>query len=502
MAPKSIEMKPTILLFLFCAILTSCGQKPIIIKTFEDGSLKTTHKVIDDSSIEEVHYFPSGDIRSKGIMSGDVYSQFEAFDEDGTLLVTISSNDTNNVETYKITKYHTNKKVLQTLFYIKDVTRIHTYVPSGTWKSYTSDGQLVDKVIYDPETYSTGHFKSGTSYYNDGRKKAEFTYYKDSDEFMLEQFYPSGTTYFKTTFSADVLSSRYKHQEGIERTDLLSLLREPASINSYIYKRNNNIDSYEYNYPDGKTAVFKKNDVLKIYRKDRTLVSDTDYFYTPNIEGYTMCSSDSNATACKVFFNGTKEDRLNYIPETGKYIIKGDDVVQYTRVYDFSKNKTGTITYYGFNEVKVKELNYKGGKLHGEFTKRHSYSGNISETGHYTDGEIDGVLTTYSETGIPTKFTDNYSNRFMDGSYRSLGTVNTYWTEIYKNEVKSGAAVLKDLTTDEILMKGIYKDGKKDGIWKKYDLDFEVYYPPSVLDYGVNFENYEKNTLISEIRYY
>ena len=103
---------------------------------FENGNIKTTEQKIENNKTEQIHYFPDGSIRSKGIIKNDVYTLYQGFDEDGTILASIKMSKNQDIELYTIIKFYTNGKPLQNLTYVKDNYLINTYLPTGIWTSY------------------------------------------------------------------------------------------------------------------------------------------------------------------------------------------------------------------------------------------------------------------------------------------------------------------------------------------------------------------------------
>ncbi|WGD34522.1 hypothetical protein [Olleya sp. YS] len=466
---------------------------------FENGAIKTTKQQLDKKQTEQIHYFPDGAIRSKGIIKNDIYTSFEAFDEDGTVLATIQMTNTLDEELYSIKKFHTNGKPLQHLTYIKDTNLVHTYLPTGVWTSYNSNGQLIEEVTYNPKLKQVDCFSTGTSYYNTGQKKVTLSFNYKTRRLTFEQFYPNGKTYLKAIFDYYILLGNY--DDYVEKSKLLNLLRSPSLINNYFYKKENAITFFKYSYPNGQTAFFKKEDLEKRYTLDGTILNSKDGYYSPNLEGFTKCTSTSKQKACQAFYAETSQDRLNYIPKQGRYIVMADQLTKFTRVYDFSETQNGTITHYGFNKTPLQVMTYQSGQLHGLYKDIHEISGEVTLEGQYANGNKDGEFKTYSTFG-ELEFKENYTDGLKDGLYQYNGTVGDYWTTTFTSDIKNGEATLRSTFTDEILLLGACKNDLKDGRWKKYSLDFERYYPNSVLDYGIDFDFFENGKLINELSYY
>ena len=466
---------------------------------FENGNIKTTEQKIENNKTEQIHYFPDGSIRSKGIIKNDVYTLYQGFDEDGTILASIKMSKNQDIELYTINKFYTNGKPLQNLTYVKDNYLINTYLPTGIWTSFSDKGQVIEEVTYNPKLTQVDCFKSGKSYYSDGVKKVMLSFNSETNRFTFEHFYPSGKTYFKAIFDYNIFLGKY--EEIVEKSKLLNLLRSPSLINNYFYKKNNAINSYNYNYPNGNVALSKKNKQTKIYRLNGTIFTSEDEKFSPKLTGFTKCTSITIQKDCQAFYAENSQERLDYIPNSGRYIITADNLTKFTRVYDFSEKQNGKITYYGLNEIPLKMMTYKSGKLNGLYTSRHNISGEITSQGLYLDGKKEGLFKEYSELGI-LEFIQNFTNALKNGLYQDNGTIGDYWTNSFNSDIKEGEAKLNTTFTNETLMKGVYKNDLKDGKWKIYNFDFERYYPNSVLDYGIEFEFFKNNTLISKIVYY
>ncbi len=160
------------------------------------------------------------------------------------------------------------------------------------------------------------------------------------------------------------------------------------------------------------------------------------------------------------FEHGKEIGTFNYYDDTkavniiGVRVFNSKDNSAYTTFYDQKKNivsegkvidkiKEGIWKYYHeASKTVMTQENYKLGKLSG--VKSIYYKdGKIAEETNYIDGVKNGIYKNFSEKGI------------------LLETVN------YKNDEYDGLATYRE-TDDKITAQGIFKNGKKAGIWKFY----------------------------------
>jgi TonB family protein len=166
---------------------------------------------------------------------------------------------------------------------------------------------------------------------------------------------------------------------------------------------------------------------------------------------------------------------------------------------------SGEILKYYDNGQLCYEVNYKKGKLDGVW-KKYYKDGGLECKGIYKDNELDGYWESYYSND-QLSVQKNYKNGKLDGPYKSyfdygfLKVVGNYTKGIKDGvwEYYNGDALNEDsnknsfLTVDYYLAQlpcdnqehtllkiGIYKDGKKDGIWKYYNqsglLDSRIIY--------------------------
>ncbi len=149
------------------------------------------------------------------------------------------------------------------------------------------------------------------------------------------------------------------------------------------------------------------------------------------------------------YFDDTKE-----APIIGTRIFNPKDNSVYTTFFDQKKNivsegrsigklKEGVWKYYHENSNIIMTIeNYKTDQLQGKRTVFYK-NGAIAEEINYTNGYKNGIYKSYTEKGIVLE------------------------SSIYKNNELDGLAIYRD-SRNFLVTQGLYKDGKKIGIWNFY----------------------------------
>lgn len=176
------------------------------------------------------------------------------------------------------------------------------------------------------------------------------------------------------------------------------------------------------------------------------------------------------------FEHGKEVGTFNYYDDTkaadiiGVRVFSAADNSVYTTFYDQKKNivsegksvnklNEGIWKYYHFESKEIMTLeNYVNGKLEGT-RKVYFKNGKIAEECDYINGLKQGVYKKYTETGIVLEFSN------------------------YKNNEYNGETIFKDVN-NKIVAKGIYKNGKKVGIWQIWDEKSK-----KLVNKNMNFQN-------------
>ena len=158
------------------------------------------------------------------------------------------------------------------------------------------------------------------------------------------------------------------------------------------------------------------------------------------------------------FEHGSETGTFNYYDDTaaasliGVRVFNVKDKSVYTTFYDQKKN----IVSEGKSVNKLKD---------GTWKYYHEAAKEIMTTEFYKQGKLDGVRTVFYKSGIIAEETI-YKNGIKDGVYKKLTEKSILLETVnYKNNEYEGLAVYRD-PENNIVSQGLYKNGKKIGIWK------------------------------------
>jgi antitoxin component YwqK of YwqJK toxin-antitoxin module len=138
-----------------------------------------------------------------------------------------------------------------------------------------------------------------------------------------------------------------------------------------------------------------------------------------------------------------------------------------TREFDAKDNSCYTI-FYNQKSNKVSEGKVVNKLFEGEWKYYHENSPEIMTIEFYSKGKLNGVRTVFYKSGKIAEET-SYSNGLKEGSYKKY-TENSIVLEesSFKNNEYEGLAIYRD-ATNQIVAQGIYKYGKKIGLWKIFE---------------------------------
>lgn len=150
------------------------------------------------------------------------------------------------------------------------------------------------------------------------------------------------------------------------------------------------------------------------------------------------------------FYDNTKTKRVIATRE-----FNPKDNSAYTIFYDQLKNKV--------SEGKVVN------KLHeGEWKYYHKASKTIMTIENYSNGNLEGLRTVFYPNG---KIAEEaiYKNNLKNGAYKRYTENGIIIEELnYKNNQFDGLAIFRDAGDGNIISKGKFVNGKKEGIWQFY----------------------------------
>lgn len=135
-----------------------------------------------------------------------------------------------------------------------------------------------------------------------------------------------------------------------------------------------------------------------------------------------------------------------------------------TRTFNPNENSCYTIFYDQKKNIvsEGKEVN----KLReGLWKYYHKASKTVMTLENYKKGKLDGTRTVYYASGKIVDET-NYKNGLKDGVYKKYSEAGVVLeSSFFKNNEYEGEAIYKD-PNDLVAAKGIFKNGKKVGIWQ------------------------------------
>ena len=153
--------------------------------------------------------------------------------------------------------------------------------------------------------------------------------------------------------------------------------------------------------------------------------------------------------------------------ETGMFKFFDDTkagTVIATREFNAKDNSCYTI-FYNQNKNKVSEGKVVNKQFEGEWKYYHEDLPTIMALEPYVNGKLNGIRKVFYKSGEIAEETI-YKDGLKNGQYKSYAENGVVLEEsTYKNDLYDGSAVYRD-PTKQITGQGVYKNGKKVGIWK------------------------------------
>ncbi len=135
-----------------------------------------------------------------------------------------------------------------------------------------------------------------------------------------------------------------------------------------------------------------------------------------------------------------------------------------TREFNAKDNSCNTI-FYNQNKNKVSEGKVINKQFEGEWKYYHEDLLTIMTLEPYADGKLNGIRKVFYKSGKIAEET-TYKEGVKNGIYKSYAENGIVLEEtIYKNGLYDGPAIYRN-ATNEISGQGVYKNGKKVGMWK------------------------------------
>lgn len=158
------------------------------------------------------------------------------------------------------------------------------------------------------------------------------------------------------------------------------------------------------------------------------------------------------------FDHGKEIGTFNYYDDTKESSLIG------VRSFDLKENSVYT-TFYDQKKNIVSEGKSINKLREGNWKYYHEAALELMTLENYKLGKLEGLRTVYFKNGVIAEEM-NYKNGIKAGKYKKLTEKGIVLeTVAYKNNEYDGLAVYKD-PDNNIVAQGLYKNGKKIGIWK------------------------------------
>lgn len=176
----------------------------------------------------------------------------------------------------------------------------------------------------------------------------------------------------------------------------------------------------------------------------------------------------------KGFYEESKRPRYEGVFEHGKEIgvfkfyddTKAGTIIA-TREFNIKDTSCYTI-FYNQKSNKVSEGMVINKQFEGEWKYYHENSPQIMTLEYYVNGKLNGIRRVFYKSGKVAEET-SYKNGYKEGSYKKYAENGMLLEESnFKNNEYEGTAVYRD-ATNQIIAQGIYKKGKKFGVWKIFE---------------------------------
>ena len=359
-------------------------------------------------------------------------------------------------------------------------------------------------------TVDNGKEKKITSYFRSGVIES-VTIFKDSLYEKRENFYESGIKSELYTYNKGVLTTVFQwHRNGElakeENHKLIdkNLVLDGKYVTYFLNGKIKLSGNYKNNKKNGKWVEYYEdgNKISEINYQDEVKVGKALYYYksgqlkTENLyvlnENYSVSKNETafylDGEQRSYFENGKLESISHYEKGMKNGLFE---------TWNVSGNKKSEITYCLNVCCGTYKTWYENGQLEKNISfknpiyddKRKAYNevldgnyltyynnGSPNQIGNYKDGKLDGIQLKYYENNVKAS-----EINFKDGlkfgtskSYSKNGLLieNESYTIIKQNDellsVKDGEYTCYGEINQQILAQGLYKNGKKDGLWQNW----------------------------------
>lgn len=173
----------------------------------------------------------------------------------------------------------------------------------------------------------------------------------------------------------------------------------------------------------------------------------------------------------KGFYEESKRLRYEGTFEHGKEVglfkffddTKAETVIA-TREFNTNDNSCYTI-FFNQKNNKVSEGKVVNKQFEGEWKYYHENSPQVMTLEYYANGKLNGVRKVFYKSGVIAEET-TYKDGVKEGLYKSYAENGIVLEESnFKNGLYDGMATYRT-ATNELSSQGVYKKGKKVGVWK------------------------------------
>ena len=135
-----------------------------------------------------------------------------------------------------------------------------------------------------------------------------------------------------------------------------------------------------------------------------------------------------------------------------------------TREFNANDNSCYTI-FFNQKNNKVSEGKVVNKQFEGEWKYYHENSPQVMTLEYYSNGKLNGVRKVFYKSGVIAEET-TYKDGVKEGLYKSYAENGIVLEESnFKNGMYDGMATYRT-ATNELSSQGVYKKGKKVGVWK------------------------------------
>ena len=135
-----------------------------------------------------------------------------------------------------------------------------------------------------------------------------------------------------------------------------------------------------------------------------------------------------------------------------------------TREFNANDNSCYTI-FFNQKNNKVSEGKVVNKQFEGEWKYYHENSPQVMTLEYYSNGKLNGVRKVFYKSGVIAEET-TYKDGVKEGLYKSYAENGIVLEESnFKNGLYDGMATYRT-ATNELSSQGVYKKGKKVGVWK------------------------------------